>query len=248
MRRGRHSSPTYVPGVHRHSCATFDPTAFTAPASRTTAWFGDRLSDSVKFLLGIRFRAIGFDAGKFASGPTLIIANHVSLLDTLAIRHALPESIRGRTATVGARDFFAPSDEDRGLRRLLRSATCAYVTNAYRVCLIGRGDDMGDGIPRIARFLGEGWHVILFPEGTRSRTGSMGRFRMGFAHLAESTGAQVLPVWISGTDSVMPVGSPRLRHGAVSVRAGQPTRIGVGESHAEFLQRMRSEVEGLART
>lgn len=235
------------PGPVQRAAAEANPEAFQGRGSRSIAWFGDRLSDSVKLLLAIRFEATGFDAEKFTGGPTLIIANHVSLLDTLAIRHALPVSVRVRTATVGARDFFAPSDEDRGLRRLLRSATCAYVTNAYRVCLIGRGDDMGDGIPRIARFLREGWHVILFPEGTRSRTGSMGRFRMGFAHLAESTGAQVLPVWISGTDSVMPVGSPRLRHGAVSVRAGQPTRIGIGESHAEFLQRMRSEVEGLAR-
>ncbi len=235
------------PGPAQRAAAEANPQAFQGRSSRSIAWFGDRLSDSVKLLLAIRFESTGFDAEKFSGGPTLIIANHVSLLDTLAIRHALPASVRDRTATVGARDFFSPSEEDRGLRRILRSATCAYVTNAYRVCLIGRGDDMGDGIPRIARFLREGWHVILFPEGTRSRTGSMGRFRMGFAHLAESTGAQVLPVWILGTDSVMPVGSPRLRHGAVSVRAGQPTRIGIGESHAEFLQRMRSEVEGLAR-
>lgn len=218
---------------------------FAAPASRATAWFGDRLSDSVKFLLGIRFESIGFDADKFASGPTLIIANHVSLLDTLAIRHALPASVRGRTATVGARDFFAPSGGDRGLRRAVRSATCAYVTHAYRVCLIGRGDDMGDGIPRIAALLQGGWHVILFPEGTRSRDGSLGRFRMGFAHLAERTGVPVLPVWVAGTESIMPVGSPMIRHGRVSVRAGCPTRIGEGESHGAFLQRMRAAVQEL---
>lgn len=219
--------------------------SFATRASRGTAWFGDRLSDTVKLTLQVRFEARGFDEEKFSAGPTLIIANHVSLLDTLAIRHALPASVRARTATVGARDFFAPASADRGLRRMIRTLACAYVTNAYRVCLIGRGDDMGDGIPRISSILRDGWNVILFPEGTRSRTGSMGRFRMGFAHLASATGAQVLPVGIRGTDGLMPVGSPIIRHGSVMLRAGQPTTIGHGESSSDFLLRMRAMIEAL---
>lgn len=236
----------HPPGSSHLSAADVGTTVFSGNLSRATAWFGDRLSDAVKILLAIGWETTGFEIEKFEGGPMLIIANHVSLLDTLAIRRALPPSVRARTATIGARDFFAPSDGDRGARRILRAATCAYVTNAYRVCLIGRGDDMGDGIPRIMALLHSGWNVILFPEGTRSRNGSLGRFRMGFAHLAERTGAPVLPVWISGTETIMPVGSPLLRHGRVSVSAGSPTRIAEGESHGAFLQRMRCAVQSIA--
>ena len=219
---------------------------FLTPASRCTAWFGDRLSDAVKLALMVGFESSGFDQARFDHGPLLIIANHVSLLDTLAIRYALPAPERARTATVGARDFFAPSPADRGLRRALRACTCSYVTNAYRVCLIGRGDDMGDGIPRITAILRDGWNVILFPEGTRSRSGQMGRFRMGVAHLAAHTGTRVLPVGIRGTDQLMPVGSKAIRHGRVVVRAGEPTGVHPGESHADFLLRMRDEIARLA--
>jgi 1-acyl-sn-glycerol-3-phosphate acyltransferase len=224
-----------------------DPSSrFRAPVSRTLSWVGDRLSDVVVGIRPIRFSARGFDARKFESGATLIIANHISLLDTLAIRRALPGSVRARTATVGARDFFVPSASDRGVRRALRSLSCFYVTNAYRVCLIGRGDDMGDGIPRIAALLRSGWHVILFPEGTRSRSGQLGRFRRGFAHLAESTGAAVIPVGIRGTDGVMSVGNPMIRSGRIDVQAGEPCRIARGESGTDFLGRLRAEVQSLA--
>jgi 1-acyl-sn-glycerol-3-phosphate acyltransferase len=219
---------------------------FSSVASRAIAVFGDGLSETVRRGLAIRYAATGFDASKFADGPVVIIANHVSLLDTLAIRYSLPRSVRARTATVGARDFFVPGPKDRGVKRLLRSWSCAYVVHAYRVCLIGRGDDMGDGIPTINSVLRSGWNLILFPEGTRSRTGHMGRFRMGFAHLAESTGVAVLPVGIRGTDGVMAVGSPLLRHGSVVLRAGEPTRIHAGESHADFLQRMRMTIAALS--
>lgn len=227
------------------TCALAMTAPFLAPASRCTAWFGDRLSDAVKLALMVGFESSGFERSAFASGPMLIVANHVSLLDTLAIRYALPAAVRARTATVGARDFFAPSPTDRGIRRALRACTCSYVTNAYRVCLIGRGDDMGDGIPTITSVLREGWNVILFPEGTRSRSGRMGRFRMGVAHLAATTGVPVLPVGIRGTEGLMPVGSPVIRHGRVVVRAGVPTRIEQGEAHGAFLQRMRAEINGL---
>jgi 1-acyl-sn-glycerol-3-phosphate acyltransferase len=218
---------------------------FGSVVSRSLSWCGDCLSDAFVGLRPIRFEATGFDLAKFDAGPSLIIANHISLLDTLAVRRALPTEIRSRTATVGARDFFEPSRSDRGLRRVLRSLSCFYVTHAYRVCMIGRGDDMGDGIPRMLTLLNEGWHVLLFPEGTRSRTGQMGRFRMGFAHLAERTGAPVIPVGIRGTDGVMNVGSPNIRSGRITLRAGEPSRIASGESHADFLARMREEIRVL---
>lgn len=219
---------------------------FAGLPSRGVAAFGDGLSVAVHRCLAIRFSTTGFEPEKFSPGPVMIIANHLSLLDTLAIRYSLPRAVRARTATVGARDFFVPRPQDHGVKRVLRTLTCAYVTHAYRVCLIGRGDDMGDGIPKITAILRSGWNVILFPEGTRSRTGRMGRFRMGFAHLAELTGAKVLPVGIQGTDEVMAVGSPLIRHGSITLRAGDPTQLRPGESHSSFLARMRAEITALS--
>ena len=127
--------------------------ALTGPTASAFAWIGDRSSDLVEHACRVQFSSAGFDNAKFAEGPMILSANHRSLLDTAAIRHALPAVIRARTATVGARDFFSPSDADRGVKRWLRSALCSYVVRTYRVCLIGRGDDMGDGVDRITGLL-----------------------------------------------------------------------------------------------
>lgn len=215
--------------------------------SRVLSWTGDRKSDVLKRVLGVRVRTEGFETAVFAAGPVLIAANHLSLLDTVVVRYALPPAVRARTATVGARDFFAPGDSDRGLRRIAKSISCGYISGTYRVCLIGRGDDMGDGLPRIERLLASGWHVILFPEGTRSRNGAMGRFRLGVAHLARHAGVPVLPVHITGTERVMPVGSRWIHPGTIELRAGRPLRCEPGETHQDFLERMRRAIEAAGR-
>ena len=219
--------------------------ALTGPAANVFAWIGDRSSDLIKHACRVQFSSAGFDTAKFAEGPMILSANHRSLLDTAAIRHALPAVIRARTATVGARDFFSPSDTDRGVKRLLRTALCSYVVRTYRVCLIGRGDDMGDGVERITELLQSGWNVILFPEGTRARSASLGRFRSGVAHIARTTRARVLPIWIEGSERLLPVGGKFINTGAVHVNAGSPMRIGSAESNSEFLARMRCEIEAL---
>lgn len=224
------------------------PDGLDSRRTRVLTRLGDVESEILRRLFRIGVVASGFDAAMFASGPVIIAANHLSLIDTVLVRYVLPPEVRRRTATVGARDFFAPGEDDRGVRRLAKSISCAYIVSTYRVCLIGRGDDMGDGLPRIERLLRDGWHVILFPEGTRSRDGGMGRFRMGVAHLAGQAGVSVLPVCIGGTDRVMPVGRPWLRSGTVEARAGGLLRRGAGEGSVEFLSRLRDEIERLGRS
>ncbi|MEN9641811.1 MAG: hypothetical protein RIR77_1000 [Planctomycetota bacterium] len=232
-------------GTHRSADMPESVRALTGPTASAFAWIGDRSSDVVEHVCRVRFTSAGFDSGKFAEGPMILSANHRSLLDTAAIRHALPATIRARTATVGARDYFSPAATDRGVKLWFRTALCAYVVRTYRVCLIGRGDDMGDGVERITGLLQAGWNVILFPEGTRARGATLGRFRMGVAHIARLTHARVLPIWIEGSDGLMPVGGKFINAGPVHVNAGTPMRIGADESNADFLVRMRREIEAL---
>ena len=232
-------------GIHESVDMPESVRALTGPTASAFAWIGDRSSDIVEHACRVRFTSAGLDSAKFAEGPMILSANHRSLLDTAAIRHALPATIRARTATVGARDFFSPAATDRGVKLWFRTALCAYVVRTYRVCLIGRGDDMGDGVERITGLLQAGWNVILFPEGTRARGATLGRFRMGVAHIARLTHARVLPIWIEGSDGLMPVGGKFINPGPVHVNAGTPMRIGVDESNGDFLVRMRQEIEAL---
>ena len=221
------------------------PWELVGPGPAVLRWIGNRESSLVRTLWRITVDAQGIDPSAFAAGPTIIAANHRSLLDTVVLRYVLHPSVRARTATVGARDFFAPGPSDRGVRWLMRSMLCSYIVGTYRVCLIGRGDDMGDGVERITALLANGWHVILFPEGTRSRSGELGRFRSGVAHLARLSSARVLPVWLGGTDDLMPVGARWLQRGTITVRGGEPMNVRPDESNGAFLDRLRAAIVAL---
>ncbi|MBI4378193.1 MAG: 1-acyl-sn-glycerol-3-phosphate acyltransferase [Nitrospinae bacterium] len=70
-----------------------------------------------------------------------------------------------------------------------------------------------------------GRSVIIFPEGTRSRDGSIGRFKKGSLFLISKTGAPVVPVAISGSFNVMRRGEFRIRPGKVSIFIDKPIEV-----------------------
>ena len=58
-------------------------------------------------------------------------------------------------------------------------------------------------LAKAAQLLNEDTSIVVFPEGTRSPTGQVGRFHSGIFHLAISTGKQIIPLCIQGTGSLL---------------------------------------------
>src|SRR5204863_7289677 len=78
------------------------------------------------------------------------------------------------------------------------------------------------------RTLEYGYHLLLFPEGTRSRDGVLQEFKPAIAYLALAAGVDILPVSLEGTHEAMPkcafLPDPRKRK-KLRVRMGPPLRI-----------------------
>jgi 1-acyl-sn-glycerol-3-phosphate acyltransferase len=71
--------------------------------------------------------------------------------------------------------------------------------------------------------LDEGVNVWIAPEGTRSRSGDLGRFKLGGFMLAIETGHRILPVSLSGTEGILPADGALVRRGArVCAEFGEP--------------------------
>ena len=122
-----------------------------------------------------RRRAAGRDELARITGPVILVANHSSHLDTPVILAALPRRVRKRTAVAAATDYF--------YRNKLVAVLVSLIFNTVPV------DRTGGGLSKLAtghldRLLDEGWNLLLFPEGTRSRKGAPGRVRKGAAVLA----------------------------------------------------------------
>src|ERR1044072_9326711 len=79
-----------------------------------------------------------------------------------------------------------------------------------------------ESLPRAARLLGGGVSAFLFPEGTRTRDGSLQPLKKGGFRLALESGLSIVPVTIIGTRRAMPRGSMVLRAGPVEMHLDPP--------------------------
>ncbi|MFE6776706.1 lysophospholipid acyltransferase family protein [Streptomyces sp. NPDC057676] len=174
-------------------------------------------------------------------GPVVFVANHASHLDTPLILGALPGPLAARTTVGAAADHFFASR--------LTGAGTALLFNAFPVDRRGdrRAGRRGHGAGLATRLIGDGWSVLLFPEGSRSRDGWTGWFRLGAARLCLDTGVPAVPVVVRGTFAALPPGDrvPRRDGPPVSVRFGRPIVAGQGEKAPAFRDRMMREVNAL---
>jgi 1-acyl-sn-glycerol-3-phosphate acyltransferase len=93
----------------------------------------------------------------------------------------------------------------------------------------------------------------LYPEGTRSRDGRLYRGRTGVAQLALVSGAPIVPVGLSGTEKLQPVGSTLPRLAKVTVRFGRPIPVAgqydgmpPGRARREITDRVMTEIQKLS--
>ena len=100
----------------------------------------------------------------------------------------------------------------------------------------GHGESGRKALERARAYLRSGMHVMLFPEGTRSRDGKLLPFKPGAFKLAIEAGAPVLPVAVRGTGEGMPKGSPWVRPARAWARILEPVETaGMGEGDVERL-------------
>jgi 1-acyl-sn-glycerol-3-phosphate acyltransferase len=144
-----------------------------------------------------RRRVDGIDNLRGLSGPIVFVANHASHLDTPAILRALPRRWRRRTVVAAAADYFYK-----------RKIVAVAVTLLFNTVPIERrsGRATSRAMTHIDRLLDHGNSLLLFPEGTRNRNGSVGRLRFGAAKIAREHGALIVPIYIDGTRAALPPG------------------------------------------
>ena len=155
------------------------------------------------FLIYFRLTRIGREHAR-VRGPLIVAANHRSFLDPFVIATALPW--RRPLHFVAKVELFEPRWQGWILNRL----------GAYPV---RRGQSDEETLITSRGVLERGGAVCIFPEGTRIRTGSLGRPKRGFGRMALESGAAVLPVAVHGSEHVRD--GWRIRPRKVKVRAGR---------------------------
>lgn len=197
--------------------------------------------------IGIRFyfrrfhqvRILGFKP-EYRKQPCIIVANHSSHLDTPLIFSCFSLHQTNRIHAVAALDYFFSNP-------LLRIATHLLCN----IIPINRKSADFIAIAMCKKVLEQGGNIIIYPEGTRTRTGTMGEFKPGIGILVKKTQAAVLPAYIRGTFHCYNSRSIFPRPGPVEIRFGKPIEYSVlldGKTDlAGVAKRLEQEVRKIAK-
>ena len=187
--------------------------------------------------------------------PMLIICNHVTAYDGPLVEYALPGWMRRRIAAAMSgemlEDFrhFRNPDRRPGQRRWMLMGPLAYVlvTALFNVFPLPKKKDFQRSFAHAGEAMDRGFHVLVFPEGTRSATGELARFRSGIGLLTRQSGAAVLPVAIRGLGELKTRERRWFRSGRIEVRVGEPLRFAPEVSETEITARLQDAVARLLR-
>jgi 1-acyl-sn-glycerol-3-phosphate acyltransferase len=181
---------------------------------------------------GIRAAGIRIEVSGEENIPTdracLFVPNHVSNLDPPIVIGLLPGTpsimlkaellkipVLGRAWRLAK---YVPVEREGGREAAMRSAK-------YAVEVVQSGLSM-----------------LIFAEGTRSKTGRLQAFKAGPFHLAKSTGAPIVPVAISGTETMMQKGSSKVYPGVARVQFLPPVDPAEYKTRQELIAAVRAEM------
>ena len=165
--------------------------------------------------------------------PYILAANHSSHLDTGAVVAALAHS-KGldealRLHVLGARDYFFAS-RWRGW----------LVSKLLNVVPIERHENSLASLKLVKGILSSGEPILIYPEGTRSRTGDLQGFKAGLGLIAWEMQIPVVPIAIAGTHAALPAGRSWPSRHPVQVIFGDP--VGMEQYHVQPEESSRDEL------
>ncbi len=183
------------------------------------------------------------------AAPLLIIANHVTAYDVPLLLYALPRAMRDRTAAAMSAemldDFLHARNQQPRLLNPLGPLVWLLITELFNVFPLPRRRDFQRSFAHAGRALDRGFHVIVFPEGTRSPDGTLATFRPGIGLLVKQSFTAVLPIALHGLGDLKIRRRRWFRSGALEVRVGQPLHFASNDCEATITARLHEEIEKL---
>jgi 1-acyl-sn-glycerol-3-phosphate acyltransferase len=165
------------------------------------------------------------------TGPCVLAANHVSVMDGFFLGIAVTRQVR----------FMAKME-------LHRVPIVKQILEGAGAFPVERGADAGRAVAAAVKLLEQGAVVGVFPEGT-SLPGKKRGYKRGAARLALATGAPLVPVALIGTHLTLEPDTHRIRLPRVRIVIGEPLRVErqepTQEAATELTARLQEAIESL---
>jgi len=160
------------------------------------------------------------------TGAVLIVSNHSSALDPVVVYVTCPRKI----AFLGKKELF-------------ENPVASWLFKSLGAIPVDRHSPDISAARAALRVLQQGMPLMITPEGTRSPTGELLPFRLGFVKLAYKTRVPILPTAIIGTYGLWPKHRKLPRLGRITIAYGKPVEI---ESYVESGPLDRTALESIS--
>jgi 1-acyl-sn-glycerol-3-phosphate acyltransferase len=196
------------------------------------------LTELTRILTGLSVRVLD---PAVLDTPSVYFANHGSHFDLLAVRAALPDSLRSHVRPVAAREYWQAGRVREFLSRRL-----------FNAILIDRrfSRRLADDLRQAVQAIHDGDSLLVFPEGTRERGDreTVGRFGSGLFRLAQKRpGTPFVPIYLRNLNRLLPKGEIIPVPILCTVTIGNALRMEPDEPRADFLARLRDSLVTLTK-
>lgn len=163
-----------------------------------------------------------------SDGPFILAPNHQSYIDGLLVPGFMDSK------TIRNTYFYAKSQH-------VREGWKQFLASHHNIIIMDMST-LTDSIQQLGEVLKQGKNLVIFPEGTRTKTGRIGKFKKTFAILSKELGVPVIPVSIRGAYEAMPKGSKSIKKHKISIEYLPALMPEEHEGYEEFAERVRSMI------
>ncbi len=157
-------------------------------------WASQMVLKFSKYLYKVYFRLTYSGLQNIPQEPCIIAPNHQSFFDAFIIASLLKRRTFSKTY------FYAKEKH-------IKQRWLKYLAARNNIIIVDLSNDLRLSIQKMAMALQNNRNIIIFPEGTRTKTGEVGQFKETFAILSRELGVPVVPVAIKGAWHAFPPGS-----------------------------------------
>jgi 1-acyl-sn-glycerol-3-phosphate acyltransferase len=177
-------------------------------SGESLVWFAKLYFRALLRVCGVRVVVEGLENVP-RRAPVVFMSNHQSVFDVPALTTVLPVSWR----FVAKREL-----------TWIPVFGWALLLGGHVIIDRSRRERSVRSLGRAADRIRAGQNVIIYPEGTRSRTGELLPFKSGGFHLSIAAQVPIAPVTVSGSHGIVRKGSLRIESGTIKVTFGKPIR------------------------
>lgn len=164
----------------------------------------------LKLLPGVKCHIYN-KVGETFEKPAVIICNHQSHLDIMAVLQLSPKIIIITNAWTWNNPF--------------------YGDVLHYGDFLPAADGLDKNMTKLRELYKAGYNIVIYPEGTRSETCEVRRFHKGAFYVAHELGADILPLYLHGAGYVLPKRDFLLRSGEINIEVGQRVRFDRYDDH-----------------